>query len=685
MADAYEINVGELFTFAGKPIKSINAINNVDITGRELAFDECNMVVFFEETDPEESLRTVPRGTPIQILKNGEVRSVYYFVKAEALEGDWWQINAISGIGLLDDVESFGGMWLYSDGYTFMDALQDIIGGEVTVGQGMYYLTGGIFDCTVEPAVAAQILTGHLPYADAKIRTSRQNLQDILLAYGASCTKGDDGRILFSFIRNNTNPDVIPIELTYKDGRIIYDTPYTMVRVEEYSFIQNASDQEVVLFDSSQQGAASNSIIPFANPMHSLRATGTLTIVDSNCNYARITGGGILYGKRYTRVSKLVTRGTDDSKVFSLNNVELVNPLNSANVVDRLNSYLTEAKTIQTAFVLNNEKCGRKYGFFDIKKAQRAGFATKMELITSGITKAQTTFVVDYIPQNQGNKYENVAILTGSGTWTVPEGVTDFDAVLIGGGHGSDGSYDGGGGTVGRLDYDYSTGYNIFSGSQGGAGGRGSLAAEAGKVLNVEFRNVGGQSFNYQCGAGGAGGSRNGGAGSAGGATVFGSYTSANGSIAASGVLNLFTGEVYARNGEQNGVDGANGGSFNSGRTGIASGNKGEDVEAFGALYVGAQPYTGYSGRYFFHEAGGGAAWGADATNKNGASAQPFESEIQYGSGGNGQSGGGGGAGGGYSEWTGFNPQAPIVTSAGGGGAGLPGQSGGAGCIIIYY
>lgn len=709
MANFYEIKVGDYFTFGGDDIESIDSINAVDIIGSTLSADECYPVFFYIKYDAElfaprgtkgiltsdgylfatnreysaYTLNDVPRGTPVETYINGELRSVYYYVESERLGDIRYRITATSGIGLLDNIQSVGGMWIYGDNYRIVDAIQSFIGGEIAEDE-LFSIAGGVFDCQIEKAVGNQIITGHLPYASA-----RENLHSLLIAYGVSCTKGEDGRILFSYVRENPNPEEIDEDLTYDSGSVVISTPVSQVQVEEFTFLQADEDEVITLYDSAQQGGGTGeALVVFEVPCHSLVADG-LTIIESNCNYAKVSGSGTLTGKKYTKVSKLVTRGESPTNIAQIKGIELVNPLNSANVVDRLYGYYTEAEIVNADFVLNSEKCGRQYTFTDIYGTERTGFAVNMSLISSGIIKAQTAFVCNYIPQNQGNKYENCVILTGSGTWEVPDGITDINAILIGGGNGSDGAFNGENGQAGSISQ---SGDNYsFSGSVGGNAGKGTLAALGGKVLSLKLEGVSG-SFEYNCGVGGLGGGRNGGLGQEGTPTTFGSYTSADGERS-SGIVNLFTGEVYAKTGALNGIDGVKGGDFPSGGISARPGDKGQDVSAYGATFYGANGYSLHLGwsaidhaPIYQTYAGGGAAYGVNATSCDGATPIPLEANIPYGTGANGANGGSGGGGGGfYFQLASSGVRYPRALSGGVGGLGNLGNNGGDGCIIIYY
>ena len=134
------------------------------------------------------------------------------------------------------------------------------------------------------------------------------------------------------------------------------------------------------------------------------------------------------------------------------------------------------------------------------------------------------------------NLYTDYIIITESGTYTMPSGVTDITIVLIGGGDGGQGGWGG------------SMAYYVY----GGAGGKG------GKVYSNAITINDGQSFDVvigQGGAGGAGGRANwnpqgnpGSPGAAGGDTTidFGIvYSSASGVHMDHGYIDLLTNKAY--------------------------------------------------------------------------------------------------------------------------------------------
>lgn len=152
--------------------------------------------------------------------------------------------------------------------------------------------------------------------------------------------------------------------------------------------------------------------------------------------------------------------------------------------------------------------------------------------------------------------YENIEILTGTGTWTIPEGVSKIRATAIQGGFGGRG---GGGGILVNGEW------NEAMNTDGGDAGRG------GNVFSSDISVSVGQAFSYSCGVGGAGGKggnpgEDGEIGEPGTHTIFGSITSANGKQYKNGIMDTQNGGVYAATGGENsltygcgGIGGKNG------------------------------------------------------------------------------------------------------------------------------
>lgn len=150
--------------------------------------------------------------------------------------------------------------------------------------------------------------------------------------------------------------------------------------------------------------------------------------------------------------------------------------------------------------------------------------------------------VPSYLMQSPNDStYQNKVILTGTGAWEAPASGT-VKITLVAGGSGGQG---GGGGIMKGvgLEPDPTT---------GGAGGAGGMIF----VAEVGFNQ--GDSIAYACGAGGRGGAggdegENGASGASGAHTVFGLYSSENGTQYPGGLMDIQSGAVYGMAGPDNG------------------------------------------------------------------------------------------------------------------------------------
>lgn len=121
--------------------------------------------------------------------------------------------------------------------------------------------------------------------------------------------------------------------------------------------------------------------------------------------------------------------------------------------------------------------------------------------------------------------YQKREIITQSGTWTAPAGVSKLRVILVGGGTGA------GMGTDGTWS------------SAGVNGPDGDGAHVWSDTININAQ----QSFNVTIGAGGAASTVKGAAGAAGTPTVFGQYSSDNGSYFEYGFTDIANGDSFAR------------------------------------------------------------------------------------------------------------------------------------------
>ena len=195
-----------------------------------------------------------------------------------------------------------------------------------------------------------------------------------------------------------------------------------------------------------------------------------------------------------------------------------------------------------------------------------------LDTTMSGTLKSEMAALVGFLPPQPETTeyYDERVLLTGSGEWTVPEGITELRAVLIGGGQGGKCGQPGQAATAGRSDSGTSsTSYTTdrrrsVSAQVGGVGGQGGDGGHPGAVYVEDLTPTPGQVIAYACGTGGAGGAyepTTSPDGADGTATTFGELSSALGSYSDAGYYDAISGETYAAKGDD-GIAGGDGGGY---------------------------------------------------------------------------------------------------------------------------
>ena len=661
---------------------------------------------------------------PLQYYRENILRSTYYVQSIKRIGGDKYTISADSAMGLLMKRLHVGGIYT---GQAVKEVVNEICGN---------------IPILVKTVFADTKLYGWLPYCKPPKSSARNNLAQVLYAIGAALTTDNNGVLRVEPLWDGTSSSIGETRL-YFDGSVETEKPISAVTVTEHQYIAGTDEKEL-FSGTSQQG----DIITFSEPMHSLTATG-FTILESGANYAKISSGsGSLKGKTYIHNTRLVTQTVTENaaeNVKSVTDATLVSLVNSSAVAKRLADYYKCRETITNGIVSGQEKPGHVVSVYHpYDKKMVSACIVSLDTTMSSTLKSEMTALVGYLPpQPESSEYfDERVILTGSGEWTVPEGVTTYTRVLVGGGQG------GKCGKAGALptskvstqtetrengSHTWTVNYKGFLAKDlpPAAGGEAGTPGEGGKVLVETVQNaVPGSKVSYSCGAGGAGApyaENSDKEGNLGGATTMGGSSSDSGSSNPSGYTDPMTGEVYAVSGIAgvpggNGVgydaDGnliyppdivVNGQSYTHGGQGTAV-----DFETGNSAVSGSFDATSSGGL------GGGPAYKANGHNGGngitptmtsqynnkkltmrggaqgtGATAQPPEKPSVYGN------GGGAGNGGGGNGQTGLPCMASCTMrddasyqmgdlevyagAATGRGKGSDGGQGGDGCIIIYY
>lgn len=510
------------------------------------------------------TIRNFKKNDKVEYFRSGSRVGVYYLQSVTRVGPKLYTLSALSAVGLLIVRPHRGGIYT---GQTVAEVVAEICG-DIPV--------------LIETVYRNIKLYGWLPIASA-----RDSLVQVLFAIGAWLHTDENGTLRVQKLWDGTASIIGPGSVHAANIQVKYLDLVSAVAVTEHQYI--AGTEDVTLFEgTAQQG----DVIEFDEPAHTLTAEG-FAILESGANYAVLSAGtGKLTGKSYVHNRRVVTRTVTEGaaeNVEEITDATLVSLVNSSAVAQRMAAYYACREQLTVDINPAAEHAGHVVSLWnEWDKQQTLACIASRETKISGLLKSRTSALVGFLPpQPESSEYfDERVLLTGSGTWTVPEGVTTYTKVLIGGGQGGKRGGKGEDGkqrtaswterVLGTLTYNWS-GYLPGAISKGGVGGEGGVG---GKVL-VETVNdaTPGESIAYFCGAAGAGATTDGVEGANGTATTMGGSSSDSGSSSDIGYTDPVTGEVFAAKGD----------------TGIAGGDSGgcSDVSAYpnptvsGCLYVG--------------------------------------------------------------------------------------------------
>ncbi len=511
-----------------------------------LSINTCEFTVESNDT----SLTSFVRNTPLEVFSDDVPYGIYYVQTVTRSGPNIYQFYATSTIGLLAEGLHYGDIYT---GQTVEEVLPGIMG---TVP---YYIKSNL-----KPIK----LYGWLPVA-----APRDNLSQVLFAIGATVKTDLDGYLRIESFWDSVS-SITGKDRIYSGAKVGYTPAVTQVVVTEHQYVESAESMQ--LFEGT---TAAGDIVTFNEPMHDLTASG-FTVLDSGANWARLSAGpGTLTGLKYTHNTRQIAKDVAEAQVPNIKKVEnatLISLVNSQATAERLANYYKWLETVDAAVVYKGEKPGDRLEIYHpYNNSETTGCLQSADVTLSNTLKGQEKVLVGYVPPTAEDvvTYDNRVILTGSGTYEMPEGVANARIVLIGGGDGGTGGTDGEDGESGKsVDaYTYISEFKYGAGGKGGQGGAGGAAGASGLVYISDIRLDGTRTVRYDCGQGGIGGS-NGERGTRGtkttlqiGETV---YSSEDGGSSGVGYTDPQTGDTYAAPGEngENGADGGDGSTF-SGRS----------------------------------------------------------------------------------------------------------------------
>lgn len=669
-------------TFTDDEIVDGEAFRALSLTCDALEIGTFSVELYLTDPGAGAALAEFRRNAKLLYYHREQLRGTYY-VESVARTGKYtYQITANDALSLLDQSNHMGGIYT---GQTVAEVVSSIC--------NIPYL--------IQSKLSSIRLYGWLPIA-----TRRSNLAQVLFAIGGVAKVDQNGVLRLETLWNGACSN-IPESRVFWGDTVNYAAKVTQVSVLEHQYIAGA--EEITLFEGA---TVEGDVIQFSEPAHSLAAQG-FSILEQGANYARVSGGsGTLTGLKYvhtTRDVRVAVTEDEVPNVVEVTEATLVSLTNSAAVAQRLAAYYLQAESVEHEVIYDGESPGDVVTMAHPYGGATFGCVAEASISLGRSPVAAEKVALGYAPPSleQTELLEERVVLTGAGSWTPPEGVTEVVAVCIGAGcggqHGTDGE-NGESTSISATSTEMQAGGTwTDQAGTGGSGGKGGKAGEGGKVLRASVPVTPGSPVPYACGVGGEPSTSAEALGNAGTDTSFGAVSSQNGASSELGYTDPVTGEVYATPGND-GISGGDGGDGGAAGSGVADpGEAGASVGEWpggsggeGQHGNGEDSYTEHRYRYG-GGAGGGAAYGAPGQaasgteGADGANATPQPGQTVLGGGGHGGNGGGGGGGAGGLYWQNgsygdYQPSGFILrASAGRGGTASAAVAGAPGCIILYY
>lgn len=702
-------------TFDNEQIVSGEIYDAVSLLCDALEIGTFQVELYVADESIGQKLMSFKRNAPLEYYKDGLKRGIWYVESVQRTGKFTYEILANNAVALLEQSDHMGGIYT---GQTVEEVVADI--------------------CSI-PYIVKSALAGAKLYGWLPIAPRRANLAQVLFVIGAVAKVDQNGVLRIESLWSGTSNAVAPDRVFWGD-KVKYESVVTEVSVLEHQYVKGA--EETTLFEGTAQ---SGDRIIFGEPMHTLTASG-LSILERGDNYAVLSAGsGTLTGKKYIHTTRAVRKevaAADAANVVEVKNATLVSLVNSVAVVERLAAYYACVQTMDNDVVHQRERAGDVTTFEHPYGGDSFGTvkSVAVSLGNQGAVASEKTVIGYRPPEAEDVEYFDYRVLlTGSGTWTPPEGVDTVTAVLVGAGDGGGAGNEGGtvpipesSSSTDTQFTDHTDYYNgiedsAVSHSEGGAPG---TPGAGGKVNVVTLAVSSSSAVSYSCGVGGLGEVFGGASAKAGGSTTFGSQTSANGASSDAGYADVFTGEILAAKGKS-GIPGGPGAGMQENEDGTYSEFVPPAIVVDGVSYYpgsrGASKEVSdgsYNEDYGSHLAvasggfGGGAAYKANGHDGEagsvsisgdpprratayaglpgkGADALPPPKETVYGKGGTSGNGGGGAGQFGYPTYArnrvgknatkGYDPIGKANGSAAAAGKGSDGGQGADGCIILYY
>ncbi len=369
-----EIKYGALKVFGGGSILSASMLEEIDPLSAELSINTLDFRIHtsdFSILDPQGIYSLLQKKQQVEVVEivDGVRKGMgtFYLEEPESDTDRTTNMSCIDLIGILDQTEFRGGMYVDVPALVICDEIMTSAGVEYELDESFYGIN----------------LSGWIP-----ICTHREAAQQFAFAIGAIVDCSRDNKIKL-YPAPTVSGGEIPYARKLSGHTLKLRSLVTGVEVLAHNY-KAVNEIQELLNEDRPPGTYE---IAFGAPMHSLTITGG-TIVASNANYAKITvsstGTVVLSGKTYTDSAQVY--GTylpempagEKANVLKIEEATLVSNSNAQAVADRVHDYYQNRYQGEGPIALGNEEPGQMKVMDSMNNRQVEGIIESMDINLAG-------------------------------------------------------------------------------------------------------------------------------------------------------------------------------------------------------------------------------------------------------------------------------------------------------------
>lgn len=351
----------------GRPdIETFTLLHDIDPVSSTLKIDTMDFSLK-QKTDIEYVFQDKQA---IKSYFDDELMSTTFVKKYSRNSRDSYEIATEDYMGLLDDVQFYGGMYTNK-------SLTELIA-EILEPVGVPY--------TIADNLTDKTLTGYI-----SVCTRREALTQVMFAIGAVADTSYSDKVDI-YILSDEVTAVLNDNNTFTGQQTKTTDKITELRLYAYSYVE--SSNTYTAYQAAKSGTGTDIEVIFPEPLYDLSITNG-TISESGTNYAIITANAncVLTGKKYDKTqSATIIRNPnilagDKENIYEITNYTLVNRDNVEELAQACFDYYSHRENINETILASDIKVGdmvtQKYSYRD----NITGRVSTMKYTVSGAAK----------------------------------------------------------------------------------------------------------------------------------------------------------------------------------------------------------------------------------------------------------------------------------------------------------